>query len=161
MSMNGEYLRLRPDELARALRDPEWLDELLESVYEGEAEDAETRHAESGQAWAAIGFLLTRRGFPVDIVHGEADLPHDDWGYGPPRYLAPDRVRLAADALATVSFDDLVRGLEPSAFQEADIYPFGGGMEDAFPFVQEWFEPLVPFFRDAADAGDALVVWVS
>lgn len=159
VSMNGEYLQLRPEDLTRALVEPEWLDALVEAVYES---DDETRHLETDKAWDAIRFLLARRDFPVDIVQGEEALGHDDWGYGPPRYLTPERVRVAADALERVSFDDLVSGVEPRTLRDAEVYPTEIWEEaDALEFVRAWFEPLPPYFRRAANAGDAIAIWLS
>jgi hypothetical protein len=55
---------------------------------------------------------LGRVGFPVDIVRGEEEIPGaDDFGYTPPRYLSPERVRVAATALGPLPADVLVRGV--------------------------------------------------
>ncbi len=158
MSMNGEYLRLHPDELAHALVEPEWLEEHVGSVLESEDDP---RRLETHKAWDAIRFLLDRRGFPVDIVHGETDLGTEDWGYGPPRYVRPDRVSLAAGTLASLTFDDLTRDITPADLREAGLYPVEIWRDaDALEFVRRWFEPLRPFFQQAAAAGDAVLVWL-
>ncbi|WP_405427836.1 DUF1877 family protein [Streptomyces erythrochromogenes] len=89
MSMNGEYLRVTPAELERALVDPEWAldlaDEIQAAQEGGEPVPAEARHFTTHQAWHLLGFLLQRSAFPVDIVHGEEALAFGDRGYGPPR----------------------------------------------------------------------------
>lgn len=51
-----------------------------------------------------LRFLLARAEFPVNVIHGEEPFAEDeDWGYGPPRYLRPERVQLAAEALRATS----------------------------------------------------------
>ena len=58
---------------------------------------AQARHLSTEKAWHVIDYILGRARFPVQIVYGEEDLPgiaDDDWSYGPPSYLTPDRVRV-------------------------------------------------------------------
>ncbi|MFD9516280.1 YfbM family protein [Streptomyces sp. NPDC059979] len=124
MSVNGEYLRVTPAELDRALKDPEWAWDLAEEVQdaqaEGEPAPAEARHFTTHQTWHLLGFLLQRTAFPVDVVHGEEPLATDDWGYGPPQYLTPERVQLAADTLHRTTYDQLIQGVDPSELTKAE-----------------------------------------
>ncbi|MFD9084941.1 YfbM family protein [Streptomyces erythrochromogenes] len=127
MSMNGAYLRVTPAELERALKDPEWALDLADGIQDAQEESeptpAEARHFTTHQTWHLLGFLLQRSGFPVDIVHGEETLTAEDWGYGPPRHLTPDRVRLAADTLQQATYDRLIQGVDPVELTEAEVYP--------------------------------------
>ncbi|WP_079001902.1 YfbM family protein [Streptomyces sp. AS58] len=126
MSMNGQYLRLAPAELERALHDPDWAAELAHPPHDTGAPAAAARVQETDKAWHGLNFLLTRRGFPVDVVFGEADMPWPaghDWGYGPPRLLTADRVRAAVDALDAHAPDTLTNGVTPGDLAAADIYP--------------------------------------
>jgi hypothetical protein len=130
VSMNGEYLCVTPDELARALKDPDWALELAKDVRDAEEEldltPGEGRHLSTHKAWQAIAFILGRAGFPVDIVYGEGRFADDedfDWGYGPPRYLTPEWVQVADQALAATSFDALAAGVTPAVLAQANIYP--------------------------------------
>ncbi len=51
-----------------------------------------------------LRFLLARAEFPVNVIHGEEPFAEDeDWEYGPPVCLRPERVRLAAEALRVTS----------------------------------------------------------
>lgn len=157
--MNGEYLRLTPGELARAIEDLGSAADLAEGARG--AED-EARYLSTHKAWHAIAFLLERAAFPVDIVYGEeAFTQDDDWGLGPPRYLTADRVRIAADALAAVTYDTLTAGVDRADLAQADIYPKIWDEPDSLEWVQAWYEPLVAFFADAARQGDAMLVWLS
>ncbi len=165
VSMNGEYARVTPDELARAIEDPVWALELVDEIRDAEEgvdlPPAEARYLTTHKAWHAIAFLLDRARFPVDIVYGEGEFAEDeDWGYGPPRYLTDDRVRIAAEALAAVSYDTLTAGVNRTALTQADIYPLIWDEPDSIEWVRGWYEPLVPFFADAARQGHALLVWL-
>ena len=165
--MNGEYLRVTPDELGRALKDPEWALELAQDVRDAEEEagpsPGEARYLSTHKAWQAIGFILDRAGFPVDIVYGEGRFADDeeiDWGYGPPRYLTPERVQTAGQALAATSFDALAAGVTQAALTQADIYPQVWDEPDSIEWVRGWFEPLIPYFGNAATQGQAMLIWL-
>lgn len=164
MSMNGEYLRVTPAELDRALKDPEWaldlVDEIQDAHEESEPAPAGARHFTTHQTWHLLGFLLQRSAFPVDIVHGEESLAADDWGYGPPRYLAPERVRLAADVLDRTTYDQLVQGVDPSELTKAEIYPQIWDSPASLEWARDLFTSLTEFFRGAASTGHAMLIWI-
>ncbi|MFB6820619.1 YfbM family protein [Streptomyces virginiae] len=164
MSMNGEYLRLTPTELDRALKDPEWAgdlaEELQDSQAEGEPAPVEARHFTTHRTWHLFGFLLQRSAFPVDIIHGEEPLANDDWGYGPPQYLTAERVQLAADALQRTTYDQLIGGVDPSELTEAEVYPQIWDSPASLEWAGDLFTPLTEFFRGAASAGHAMLIWI-
>ncbi|MFE7647850.1 YfbM family protein [Streptomyces phaeoluteigriseus] len=163
MSMNGEYLRVTPAELDRALTDPEWAWDLAASIEDVQVSDpaaAGARHFTTHQTWHMLGFLLQRLDFPVDIVHGEEALAADHWGYGPPRYLTPDRVRLAADALRRTTYDQLIEGVDPCELSKAEIYPGIWDSPDSLEWAGDLFTPLTEFFGGAASTGDAMLLWI-
>jgi hypothetical protein len=164
MSMNGEYLRVTPAELDRALKDPEWAWDLAEASQdaqeEGEPGPAEARHFTTHQTWHLLGFLLQRAAFPVDIVQGEDPLAADDWGYGPPQYLTPDRVRLAADILNRTTYDQLIQGVDPSELTKAEIYPQIWDSSASLEWARDLFTHLAEFFRGAASTGHAMLIWI-
>ena len=166
MSMIGEYARLTPAELERAVRDPDWAREFIGELAEAEADDgpgmSSARCFATEKAWHALDFLLRRLVFPVDVVFGEEDIHGaDDWGYGPPRYLTPERVRVAAEALAAIPAEDLVGGVTPDDLAHAEIYPdiiWVG--DESLDFVTSHYQALVPFFQAAARDGHAMVIWI-
>ncbi|MEU5402769.1 YfbM family protein [Streptomyces sp. NPDC005963] len=180
MSMIGEYVRVTAAQLDQAIADPEWasglIDELIEADWEGGADssgDPSTtppvaadasgvRSLDVDKAWDALDFLLRRRDFPVDIIHGEAAIPGaDDWGYGPPRYLTPARVREAADALQGLTADELVADVSAKELAGADVYPrIIWERGESLDYVREHFTALVPFFQAAARAGDGMLIWL-
>jgi hypothetical protein len=155
MSMIGEYARLTPAELARAVRDPNWalafIDELIEAGVDETTGSGRPRCLDIGKAWDTLGFLLRRIEFPVDIVHGGQEIPGaEDWGYGPPRYLTPEQVQAAAAALATLPSEALVQGVTEAELAQADPYPnlAGEGLE-WLKYVTHHYDALVPFFQAA------------
>lgn len=174
MSMNGEYLRLTPTELERALGDAEWALAFAEEVQDaqedgdvdgdgdGDVEGApgDARWFSTDQTWHLLAYLLRRAEFPVDIVFGEVTLADEEWGYEKPRYLSPDRVRLAADALGRTTYDRLVHGVDPAELTEAEIYPLIWDSSDALDWARDVFGGLVRFFGAAAAAGHAVVLWI-
>ncbi|MFJ8948289.1 YfbM family protein [Streptomyces sp. NPDC102395] len=166
MSMNGEYLRVTPAELDRALKDLEWALDLAEEIQDAQEEHEpapnEARHFTTHQTWDLLGFLLRRSAFPVDIVHGEDPLgaDDDDWGYGPPQYLTPDRVRLAADTLHQTTYDQLIQGVASSELAEAEIYPPIWDSPTSLEWARDLFTPLTEFFQGAASTGHAVLIWL-
>ncbi|MEU8519289.1 YfbM family protein [Streptomyces sp. NPDC048577] len=159
MSMIGEYARLTPAELDRAVRDPDWarefVDELVETELDVHPEPSEARLHEVDKAWHALDF-------PVDVVHGEEEiLGAEDWGYGPPRFLRPERVRIAAKALSATPHEALIEGVLPAELAEAGVYPaVVWERGESLDYVTGHYQALVPFLRAAADAGDALLIWL-
>ncbi|WP_438304047.1 YfbM family protein [Streptomyces sp. HUAS TT11] len=166
MSMIGEYARMTPAQLDRAISDPdwilEWLDELIETESEGRPELPDARTHDIDKAWHALHFLLRRIGFPVAVVRGEQEIPGvEDWGYGPPRYLTVERVRAAADAFATTPSAALTEGVSPTDLAKAKIYPtIVWERGESLEYVTDHYEALGQFFQAAASAGDAMLVWL-
>ncbi len=166
MSMIGEYARLTPAELDHAISDPTWALEFVEEMTDAETEGSdgvEPRCLDVDKAWDSLGHLLRRAGFPVDIMHGEEEIPDaEDWGYGPPRYLTPARVRVAAEALAGLSGDSLIAGVAAVELARDDHYPRLAEEEVSswLTYVLHYYQALIPFFRSAAHDGDAVMVWL-
>lgn len=165
MSMIGEYLRVTAAELDRAVQDPGWALDFAERVGDAEEESepppAEARRFSTYKTWDLLRFLLARADFPVDVVHGEEPLAgHDDWGYGPPACLRPERVRLAAHALRATPYDRLVDGVDPSDLTNAEVYPLGWDDSGTLDWGRHWYDGLTTFFEAAAATGDAMLVWL-
>ncbi|MFF4342664.1 YfbM family protein [Kitasatospora sp. NPDC001540] len=137
MSIIGSYLRLAPVEIARALEVPGWAREFKaeQAAQERRRGPAELRFHDTGKAWAGLAHLYARHGLPTEVVHGGDALPGDeDWGYGPPALLTPERVADAARVLAAVPFAALVDGLDPADLAAAGVYPVGLWSRDPFAF---------------------------
>ncbi|POX42989.1 DUF1877 domain-containing protein [Streptomyces sp. Ru72] len=165
--MIGEHLRVTTAELDRAIKDPDWALAFVEEVQDAEEETepapAEARHFSTYKTWDLLRFLLARAEFPVNVIHGEESFAEDedeDWGYGPPRYLRPERVRLAAEALRATSYDQLVSGVDPAELTSAEVYPLGWSEPGSLEWGRPWFDGLTQFFEAAARADDAILVWL-
>lgn len=164
VSMIGEYLRVTPSELDRAVKDPEWALELAEQVQDeqedGELGPEDTKRFSTYQTWHLLDFLLRRRGFPVDVVMGETEFGGDGWGYEPPRFLSSDRVRVAAEELGRLSYDDLVKGVDVAELVAAQIYPQGWDSWGSLEWGRDYFGCLTRFLQAEAFTGDAVIVWI-
>lgn len=165
MMERAQYLRVTAAELDRAVQDPDWALDFAEEVQDAEEESkpapAEARHFSTYKTWDLLRFLLARADFPVNVVHGEEPFAEDeDWGYGPPRYLRPERVRLAAEALRTIPYDRLISGLDPADLTTAEVYPLGWDEPGALEWGRRWYDGLTQFFEVAAAADDAMLVWL-
>ncbi|MER5352114.1 DUF1877 family protein [Kitasatospora sp. NPDC002551] len=169
MSMIGRYLRLSAAELERAALEPEWalafverLDDESAEADGGRARGGWARLHGTGKAWQALDFLLRRREFPVDLVHGEEELPGaEDWGYGPPCRIAPDRVRLAVAALAALDPGRLTEGVAPADLAEARVYPQSlWEAEDSLHLVTAEYHALSDFLRAVATRRHGVLVWI-
>ncbi|MFD4507797.1 DUF1877 family protein [Streptomyces sp. NPDC058457] len=118
-------------------------EEVQDAEEESEPAPAEARHFGTYKTWDMLRFLLARAEFPVNVIHGEDPFAEDrDWGYEPPRYLRPERVRLAAEALRATTCTQLINGVDPAELTRAEVYPLG------------WF------FDAAAGANDVMLVWL-
>ena len=108
MSMIGEYLRVTPADLDKAIQDPDWAVLLAEAAQDAarthpHLRPADARHYSTYRTWDLLRHLLTRVVFPVNVMQGEELFPDpEDWVYGPPRYLPPDRVHQAAERLTAL-----------------------------------------------------------
>jgi len=165
MSMIGEYFRVTAAELERAVQDPDWaldfIEETQDAHEEAEPPPAEARHFSTYKTWDLLGFLLRRSHFPVDVVYGEEPFAEtEDWGYGPPRYLPADRVRLAADALRHTTYDQLIAGVDPQELITAEVYPQGWDTPESLEWARDYYSELTQFFDAAARNSDAILVWL-
>ncbi|MBS2546899.1 YfbM family protein [Catenulispora sp. NL8] len=165
MSMIGEYLRVTPDELTRAVSDPDWALELIEQIQDVEDEQelppADARLFTTYKTWDMLGFLFRRFNFPVDVVHGEEPFAEDgDWGYGPPRFVPVERVGVAAREMSRVSYDDLIRRVGVGELAEAKVYPLGWDSPGELDWARGYYGDLALFFAAAAACGQAVIVWL-
>ena len=163
MSMIGNYLRIRPEELSRLRANPSTIMTLL--YPEDNSPHPEGRHLDIDKSWQAIQFLLTGdpwQGEPPlsNAVMGGMELGDDDVGYGPARYLEPEQVRELAGALEGISGDELWSRFDASAFVKAEIYP-EGLTEDDKEYILSYYRGLVQFVRLAANGGDALLLYLN
>src|SRR5947209_12991760 len=99
MSMIGEYRRIDPNKLLDLLKDPESVTNYLFEVDEPE------NSLNSDKTWQIIHFLLNDDAWEgndpfFNAVLGGTEFEETYCGYGPARYLLPDKVAETAQALA-------------------------------------------------------------
>ncbi|WP_243869475.1 YfbM family protein [Streptomyces liangshanensis] len=165
MSMIGEYVRVTAAQLDRAIQDPDWaldhVEEVQDSEEESEPAPAGARHFSTYKAWGLLGYLLERAEVPVNVIHGEETFAEGrDWGYGPPRCLRPDRVRLAARTLRATPYERLVAGVDPADLTRAEVYPLGWDEPGVLEWGRNWYDGLTDFFEAAAAADEGMLVWL-
>ena len=138
-----------------------------------EAAERDTSRIELGKDWHALHFLLT--GDPGDsLKHRSADPLHNSvmggrstkisTGYGPVRWLEPEDVREIAKALSKISVKELSRRFSANAFNAQLIYPNpepGGWSRREVAGLFKLFPRFVKFFKDAASAGQIVLVYAA
>lgn len=169
MSMIAIFRRLPHVDAARLVREPELLADYIDAEQppEGFGESAEF---DADKAWHAIHFLLTGTAWggqpPLGfILRGGTQLGEDDIGRGPARAFSAPEVRSIADALEALPSVELAGRFDARALAAADIYPEiwhgAPGVDDPRAFVLEYYDALRSFVIDAAQRGEALLVYLS
>lgn len=164
MSMIGAYLRVTPDELAKLQASST---SIVDHLYpENEDEQPAERRLDVDKAWHAIHYLLNGSAWEGELprfnaVLGGEPIGDDDLGYGPVRFLTADEVRDVADALEDVPVFVLLESFDPEALNEAEIYPEAWkGDDQERDYISGHYTELVGFFRTAARAGDAMLLYL-
>ncbi|MEM1178406.1 MAG: YfbM family protein [Acidobacteriota bacterium] len=162
------------DDLMAAMANPEvWAEkgDAIRSTYAGR--DADPTRLELGKDWHVLHFLLTgesstepghREGEPLhNVVMGGRPAGFEAT-YGPARWLDAETVREVASALAGLAVEELRARFSAEAFDSAEIYPrpMPGGWEvGELDGLLEVYPRLVQFFREAAAAGEVMVVYAA
>ncbi len=159
----GEYCRVTAEQLDRGRRDTNWTWNLVEDIREAEEATeppaSVARYYDTYTAWALLGVLLRRVDFPVDVTHGEEDLDGEGEEPGFFRYLPAHRVRCAAGAFSTTTYDRLTEGVDPGVVANAGVGPHAGDAVTTLHWARHLYEGLVSFFEGAAEDGHAVLVW--
>ena len=164
MSMLGQMRSTSATLYARLRREPS----LVESVIDGTADAGDLGPAlDLDKAWHGVHFLIAGEPWQTRasehatqcILGGEEC--GDDLGYGPARLLGPAAVAAIAAALPEV--ETLRPRFDPHAFAAADIYPTMWERDDpgeTWRWLADTYEQMRAFYRDAAAAGRAVVLWL-
>jgi hypothetical protein len=114
------------------------------------------------KSWHSLHYLLTGSAEPVDSLLGNTILGGKeigpDLGYGPARFLDPNRVRAVAEALARMSTRDLARRFDLKTMKAVKIYACHD--EGELELAQHYFEHLVQYYTDAASRGNAMLLYL-
>ncbi len=165
MSMIGNYRRVTPEQLAALLANPA---SVITFLYpEDNRRLSPDEHLDVDKAWHAIHFLLN--GDPwegeqplVNAVMGGNQLGEEDVGYGPARYLGPEEVQILAKALQEQPAHELLERFDTQRFNDAEIYPHGwSNSPEELEYVRDNYLRLTEYVRKAAEAGDAMLLYLN
>lgn len=137
---------------------------LIDELWD--AEDAGNDRDHGWWTWTRRGMALRWSSTVLGstaVVFGDEQVPvADDWGYGPPSSLSPERVAELAAVLRSLDLQEAVAAVPAEAFVDADIYPQGIWNEaDSGQYLARHLDRLTAFFGDAADAGMGMRVWLN
>ena len=164
MSMIGTVHRV-PDTRLKALLGHS---EDIEEFFEFEQENQSNMH-DLDKAWHGLQFLMTGTAWegtpPLDfLVRGGQELD-SDMGYGPPRAFSHAEVQALVRALASLTNEDLTKNFDAPAMTKASVYPSiwdrTEERDETLAWLLQAFAELRTFVTSAADAGDALLVYLS
>ncbi len=138
-------------------------------VKRGEADSWELLDADESEyldkAWHGLHFLLCGDAWGAVGVLGEALMGGasigEDGGYGPARYLDPQRAAAVHAALSAVDVDELREGFDPEAFQAAEVYPQIWDEEDAVDYPLGYLEAVRGVYAAAAAAGHGVLIGIT
>lgn len=149
MGINAIYMRLRTEQLTEILADEEG--DILESL-----EDQRLPSFDPGSCWNELHMLLTgegaldalKRGGPVNALSealiGGSEIEGSDGGYGPCRFLPPDKVTEVANQIAALTYEELAEKHEVTSGVGEDV-------------MEEYFDELKEFFMSASKAHETVV----
>jgi len=161
VSIIGNFVRISPAELAHLRDDPMRVHSFVHGLVKAEltGPPVAPEHARSlcvDKCWDALGFLLDRVDFPVDLFRDGTDLGELDDGGTERRCLSVEQVRLAAEWFTVVEFEDVIADFDP-ADPEAAVYWVRWDEPAFVEIVREHFQALTRFFAVAAASGEAVL----
>jgi Domain of unknown function (DUF1877) len=165
MSMITEYVRLRPDELARLRllldQDPDEACEYAGDLRMGDLdEEVSSRGMDTDKAWAGLQYLLAKAGAPVDVIGGGEPITEEEWGYDSPRLLQIEDVRSASRFFDQTPFAALARHFAADELAAADVYPGIWHEEWALSYLEGCYARLAKLFKAAAANSEPVLVWL-
>lgn len=158
MSMIGSYFQVDEATLESLRSDPSAFFGFLDG-----ADNADFTSMDVDKAWHAIHFLLNGDAWEgdgplYDAVMGGEELDDTDNGYGPARILTPDEVKEVNKALERIPPAELERRFNASAMKKSEIYPEIWDDDDGLEYVIVHYEQLREFYKNAAEAGNGMVL---
>jgi hypothetical protein len=163
--MIGYFAAVDEDTLSVLRSNPSLIEGYL---YPNDGDDESPDSIDVGNCWHAIHYLLTGQTLGGDEPYSLAVLGGEylgeDLGYGPPRFLVPEQVKDVAATLRTLGVDEFASRYVPEEMELAEIYPgviWVKDVDNALEYVLEKYERLVEFYSDAAERGDAVILWIA
>lgn len=148
-----DFLKVTPAELERAFGDPEWAQAAIggETVFELDPEPS----GEVGKAWAGIEYLLGQADYSFEfLMEGDRILDEDmhcldGW--------SPELVREVAERLEALPWERVAEHYDAEAMLAAEVYPPIWD-EDEKEWLEEYYEQMRAFFKDAAASGAGAIM---
>lgn len=164
MGMIGCFAAVSPTTLAELRNNP---DDIENYLYPNDGDDEPPNSLDVDKAWHGIHFLLAAASddgegpLTMAVLGGEA--VGDDMGYGPARFLEADKVKAVSDALQSLGEEAFQRRYAPQAMEQAQIYPdiWVRDGDEALDYILDNYRRMVVFYSDAAQRGDAALLWLS
>lgn len=158
MSMIGSYYQVDEATLESLRKDPSAFETFMD-----QESGADFTNMDVDKAWHAIHFLLTGTAYEgngplFNVIMGGEELDDTDNGYGPARILTPAEVKEVNKALEHIPPAELQKRFSAKKLKEADIYPEIWDDEDGLEYVITHYEQLRDFYKNAAEAGNGMVL---
>ena len=166
MSMICCLIDVDEAQINELLANPDSVHNFVEEWFEGE----EIREIDLDKAWHGIHFLMTESAWEGNeplcyLVKGGEEIGDEDVGYCPARALRPNQIADWANALSTISTDDLRRRFNPGAMMEADIYPSiwdrAPEEDDTLGYLLEYYETLRSFLERTKNGNRGAIITLS
>jgi hypothetical protein len=160
--MNGEYLRVSPSVIRDIQAEPS---RLLAILYpDPEPDGFGSRRLDIEKTWHIIHFLLNGDAWDgtgplFGAVLGGSQLTEEDLGYGSARFLDPTEVVATAKALSSLSPEELWSRFDDTRVRAAELY--WSTEPEGKHYALENYQALRTFFAVAAQAGDAVILWLA
>jgi len=171
MSMIGNFRQISPSQLANIKDDPSLVEVVLfpdpdHVASEGRGDCKWSEEIDIDKAWHGIHFLLTGSAGETESALGAVIMGGegvgDDLGYGPARYLTPERVKELARALAEVKPEDLVKNFDPEKMTDQQVYPLiWDEGDEALEYLLHHFHKLKDYYNDAAAKGNGMLLYMT
>lgn len=164
MSMIGNYCRVSESLLATICANP---DSISDFLYSDDDQEPNGSRLDLDKSWHAIHFLLTGSQWEGDyplvcVVMGGECIGEQDVGYGPARYLTSQQVKEVATAIEKITASKLLEKFDAERMNQEEIYPHGWrNSQEERDYIGQYYSSLVKFFKDTADAGDAMIVYLN
>jgi len=164
MSMIGNFLTVSQEELDGLIADPGSVPDFL---YPGGGECLPVGLLDVDKAWHGIHFLLTgsewEGALPWSLVIMGGTPIGPDIGYGPARFLSPNQVHDVAQALQSLSRDELAKRYSPKTMDQIGIYPqiWERDGNDGLEYLLAYYDEVVKYYQDASAKKQAMLLYLN
>lgn len=152
MSVEISFLAATADELARAEREPDWAEELIDELYDFDNPSAPGRpDCGPEKAWAGLQYLFDRAGVGIDFLMDGGEIKDDGTLFG----RSVEQTASAAQELRAVPWERLAVHYDAERMMKEEVYPrvWASDPEGESEWLRSAYEELVAFFDAAAGGG--------